>query len=130
MPANASDDLVNNAYDWQCVSCPEYGPTFLSALRDIALFRVSESLQVRLGLENSNGKVYAEELREAHAALGVPMTIPADADESHIIGTFNARLQDSPAHEAQLREHLRVIGIGLNSRRIIDYAARGLFHLQ
>lgn len=128
-PQNASDELVKHAYDWQCWSCPEYAPTFLSALRDIALKRDSEDLNYRVAIEVSNGKVDAEQLSEAHKALGVPMNLQPDADESHIIGTFNARLQDSPAQEAQLREHLRVIGTGLNSRRIMDYAARGQSHL-
>lgn len=123
LPQDASDSLVEYAYDQQCETDHGFIPTYLCGLRDISNERGTEALQLKVAIEESKGRVDWNQMAAAYTALGLPVS--TDANEDHIIGVFNSRLQDSPAQEAQLREYLRVIGEGIQNKKLRDYAAKG-----
>lgn len=72
-------------------------------------------------LETSQGRFDAETLSKAYRAFQLTGREDAFSDED-IIGSFTATLADSPSHEHELREYLRIIGTHRNSKRITDTA--------
>ncbi len=65
-----------------------------------------------------------EALNTAYRAFQLGGREGAVTDQD-IIGSFTATLADSPSHEHDLREYLRIIGIHRNSKRIMDTARDG-----
>lgn len=68
-------------------------------------------------MEESSGKVSAEDVRNAYKALGLGLETEF-LDEDHIIGTFQSRAADSPRQEPELRRALQIIGHDLSSQKI------------
>lgn len=94
---------------------------YLTYLVQVTDERSSEALQTEVAMERSAGKFDFRQLAEAYRYFGFKVDSPPSDDE-HIIGTFQSRVQDAPVHEAQMREHLRVIASHRKSRRILDVA--------
>ncbi|KAL9584135.1 MAG: hypothetical protein Q9212_002294 [Teloschistes hypoglaucus] len=111
------DDLVQFAYERQIVADPEHTPYYLEALRGLARGRESEALQTFVVMEESSGKVSAEDVRNAYKALGLGLEME-NLDEDHIIGTFQSRAADSPRQEPELRRALQIIGHDQSSQKI------------
>ncbi|KAL9590508.1 MAG: hypothetical protein Q9203_000685 [Teloschistes exilis] len=111
------DDLVQFAYERQIVADPEHTPYYLEALQGLARGRESEALQTFVVMEESSGKVSAEDVRNAYKALGLGLETEF-LDEDHIIGTFQSRAADSPRQEPELRRALQIIGHDQSSQKI------------
>jgi A repeated domain in UCH-protein len=100
------------------------GPTYLSYLRQIAQKRRSELLETLVATEYSAGNFDADQINEAYRYFSLSPRDDGITDEL-ILGTFQARLQDSAKHEADMRAHLKVIGQHRHSQRIKDVAEDG-----
>jgi ubiquitin carboxyl-terminal hydrolase 25 len=121
IPLDAGDDLVRFAYRRQVETDPASTHFYLTYLVQVADERSSEALQTEVAMERSGGKFDFRQLAEAYRYFNFKVDSPPSDDE-YIIGTFQARVQDAPVHEAQMLEHLRVIGSHRQSRRILDVA--------
>jgi len=123
-PQDASDELVSFAYRQQVRTNRREGPSYLLYVRQIANERRSELLETLVATEYSAGNFDSEQLNEAYRYFALS---PRDdgATDDFILGTFQARLQDSIKHEADMRARLRIIGVHRNSQRIIDVAEDG-----
>ena len=121
-PSDASDELVIQAYHYQCRCTPDRLGKCLSALMYLVDDRGSERLRTEYDLERSRGRVAydSERLFEAYADIG--MDADAQLDDDHIMGVFSSRLSDMPAHETRLRESLKIIGHHRGSMKIIAFA--------
>lgn len=124
-PQDVSDELVSFAYQQQIRANPKEGPTYLTYLREIATSRRSELLDTLIAKEYSAGNVDSDQLTEAYRYFSFSPRDEGVSDEL-IIGTFQARLQDSPKHEADMRAHLKVIGQHRRSQRMKDIAEEGM----
>lgn len=128
-----SDRLIAKAYHWQSETDAQNAPIYLSNLQAIASHRGSEVLETEVVLETSKGRFDAETLDKAYKAFQLGGREGAVSDED-IIGAFTATLSDSPSHEHDLREYLRIIGAHRNSKLITDTAQNGkpsrLTHVQ
>ncbi|KIW92252.1 uncharacterized protein Z519_07236 [Cladophialophora bantiana CBS 173.52] len=120
-PMDLSDQLVAKAYHWQVETDRQNAPLYLSNLKYIGNQRQSEVLETEVVLETSQGHYDAEMLDEAYKAFHLIGREGPVSDED-IIGSFTAQLADSPGHEHQLRDYLRIIGVDRNSKRITDTA--------
>lgn len=118
---NLSDSLVVKAYQWQIQTDPQNVSVYLSSLKHIANQRQSPDLETAVVIETSQGRFDTEMLAEAYKAFHLLGREGAVSDED-IIGSFTAQLADSPSHEHQLRDYLRIIGVHRNSKRISDTA--------
>ena len=116
-----SDQLVAKAYHWQIQTDPQNAPMYLSKLKQVANERQSTDLDTAVVIETSQGRFDLETLNEAYKAFHLHGREGAVSDED-IIGSFTAQLTDSPSHEYQLRDYLRIIGVHRNSKRITDTA--------
>lgn len=123
-PADLSDNLIIKAYHWQVQTDPQNTPTYLSNLRYIANQRQSDLLETEVVLETSQGRFEVEMLNSAYKAFQLTGREGAVNDDD-IIGSFTATLADSPAHEHELREYLRIIGVHRNSKKLTDTAQNG-----
>lgn len=123
-PSDLSDDLIIKAYHWQVQTDPQNAPTYLSNLRYIANQRQSDLLETEVVLETSQGRFEVEMLNKAYKAFQLTGR-EATVNDDDIIGSFTATLEDSPAHEHELREYLRIIGIHRNSKMLTDTAQNG-----
>ncbi|OQU93969.1 A repeat-containing protein isoform 3 [Cladophialophora immunda] len=116
-----SDHLVAKAYHWQVQTDHPNAHVYLSNLKYIGNQRQSEVLETEVVLETSRGQYDTEMLDEAYKAFHLSRLGGPVSDED-IIGSFTAQLADSPAHEHQLRDYLRIIGVHRDSKRIMDTA--------
>jgi ubiquitin carboxyl-terminal hydrolase 25 len=105
--ADFSDDLLIYSYRRQIACDPENSPFYLHYLAAIAEARDSEALNVEYLLAFSNGKPSVVELEEAYNCLGLSRY--QQLDDNNIIGIFNARIQDAPKQEPQMRPALQLI---------------------
>ncbi|KAK5050339.1 hypothetical protein LTR84_003620 [Exophiala bonariae] len=121
IPSDASDDLIIKAYHQQVQTDPQGAPTYLSNLRNIASHRQSDVLETEVVLETSRGRFEVETLNKAYKAFQLTGREGMVTDDD-IIGSFTAILADSPAHEHELREYLRIIGVYRKSKKLIDTA--------
>ncbi|EHY59563.1 ubiquitin thiolesterase [Exophiala dermatitidis NIH/UT8656] len=122
-PMDLSDQLVAKAYHWQVETDSHNGPIYLTHLQHIAQHRTSELLETEVVLETSKGRFDAETLDKAYKAFH--FTGPdwdGKVTDNDIIGAFTAMMADSPSHEHELREYLRIIGTHRNSKTIVDIA--------
>jgi len=120
-PRNLADHLIVKAYHWQIETDPQNAPTYLSNLRYIANDRESEILGTEVVMETSQGRFDVETLNQAYKAFHLGEHEGAVNDDD-IIGAFTATLADSPSHQHELREYLRIIGVHRNSKKIADAA--------
>jgi ubiquitin carboxyl-terminal hydrolase 25/28 len=120
-PMDLSDSLVAKAYQWQIQTDPQNAPLYLSNLRHVASLRQSPDLETEVLIETSQGRFDTEMLNDAYKAFHLVGQEGTVSDED-IVGRFTAQLQDSPSHEHQLRDYLRIIGVHRNSKRITDIA--------
>ena len=120
-PTDLSDSLVAKAYQWQIQTDFQNAPVYLSSLKHVANQRQSTDLETEVVMETSRGRFDIESLDEAYRAFHLSGREGAISDED-IIGSFTAQLTDSPSHEHQLRDSLRIIGVHRNSKRITDTA--------
>ncbi|ETI26424.1 hypothetical protein G647_03201 [Cladophialophora carrionii CBS 160.54] len=120
-PMDLSDPLIARAYQWQIQTDPQNAPVYLSSLKYIASLRQSPDLETEVVIETSQGRFDTEMLTEAYRALHLLGQESTISDED-VIGSFTAQLADSPSHEHQLRDYLRIIGVHRNSKRITDTA--------
>lgn len=124
VPEDASDELVDFAYHSQVSVNPDEGPVYLSHLRLIAEHRNSDHLHFLLAQEYSTGKLDIGQVEDAYRYFGLSSTDIAVSDEL-VLGTFQARLQDSARQEAELRAHLKTIGNHRRSAKIVEAAEEG-----
>lgn len=84
-------------------------------------------METLVATEYSAGNFDLKQLNEAYHYFSLS---PRDdgVTEDLIIGSFQARLQDSAMHEAEMRGHLRIIGAHRRSQRIKDVADDGKLH--
>ncbi|KIX99111.1 uncharacterized protein Z520_05572 [Fonsecaea multimorphosa CBS 102226] len=120
-PMDLSDQLVAKAYHWQVQTDPPNAHLYLTNLKYIGNQRQSEALETEAVLETSRGRFDTEMLDEAYKAFHLTGLGGPVSDED-IIGSFTAQLADSPGHEHQLRDYLRIIGVHRDSKRITDTA--------
>ena len=123
-PSDLADELIISAYHWQVQTDPHHAPTYLSNLRYITDQRQSDLLETEVVLETSQGRFDVETLNNAYKAFQLTGR-EAFINDEDVIGSFVATLADSPAHEHELREYLRIIGVHRNSKRIINTAQNG-----
>jgi hypothetical protein len=74
-----------------------------------------------VAIERSAGKFDFRQLAEAYRYFGFHVESPP-SDDAYIIGNFQSRVQDAPMHEAQMREHLKIIGRHRKSSKILAIA--------
>lgn len=98
---------------------PDRYAWYLSYLIEIANVRQSQTLEVQVAMERSNGLFTLEEVDQAYRYFGFTRH---DADDDHIIGTYKSRLSDAPRQDTDMREQLRIIGEHRRSARIRDVA--------
>jgi A repeated domain in UCH-protein len=124
VPQDASDELVSYAYREQIRTNAREGPIYLTYLRQIAEERRSELLETLVATQYSAGNFDSEQLNDAYRYFAF---YPRDngLTDDLILGTFQARLQDSSKHEADMRAHLRIIGTHRHSQRIKGVAEDG-----
>jgi ubiquitin carboxyl-terminal hydrolase 25 len=128
-PQDASDELVSYAYQQQVRTNRKESPGYLNCLRQIAKNRRSELLETLVATEYSAGNFDSDQLNEAYRYFSFDPRDHGITDEL-IIGTFQARLQDSAKQEADMRAHLKVIGEHRRSQRIKDVAEECQFLLK
>jgi ubiquitin carboxyl-terminal hydrolase 25/28 len=117
-----SDELIIWAYKRQCETDPTNRPYLFECLEKIAQSRVTEALQVEVATQRSQGAFTLEEVFAAARALGIENV--DTAEESLIIGTFQARLLDAPRQELTMRHQLDIIGQYRNSHTILAVAQK------
>lgn len=71
----------------------------------------------------SRGEFTRSDVLEAGKALGIQDI--ETADDELIVGIFKARLADAPKQEAQMREHLTIVGKHRSSELILQTARKG-----
>jgi hypothetical protein len=120
--ADVNDRIILWAYNRQRDCNPNGTPLYFEHLSVLANGRNSDTLQLEVAKLRSQGAFTMEDLENACRALGVEST---ETDEELIIGIFRSRLSDAPRQEAQMREHLRVIGQVRNSFKIKQAAQKG-----
>ncbi|OAP63867.1 hypothetical protein AYL99_03094 [Fonsecaea erecta] len=120
-PMDLSDQLVAKAYHWQVQTDAPNAHVYLTNLKHIVHQRQSEVLETEVVLETSRGRYDAEMLDEAYKAFHLS-DVGGPVSDEDIIGSFTAQLADSPGHEHQLRDYLRIIGAHRDSKRITDTA--------
>ena len=128
MPADASDELVQFAYERQIDTDSRNSPWYLGFLRGAATERNSEHLNMKLVMEESAGKYDSATLLQALNYFGFNGASPTD--EEHVIGTFQARLYDSPMQETKMREYLKIIGKDMGSSKVVAVAENSRLCLQ
>jgi ubiquitin carboxyl-terminal hydrolase 25 len=124
VPQDASDAIVRFAYQQQIRTNPKESAMYLTYLRAIVSHRRSELLETLLATEISAGKFDAGQLNDAYRYFSLS---PQDENltDDYIIGNFRSRLEDSVKHEADMRAHLKIIGLHRQSRKIQDVASDG-----
>lgn len=120
IPPDASDDLIIFAYRQQVETDPANEHHYLTYLIQIEGERSSEKLQTEVVMERSAGKIDYRQLADAYRYFGFHVENPSD--DTHIIGTFQSRLQDAHVHGPQMREQLKVIGKHRKSSKILSIA--------
>ena len=121
--ANLHDQLIIFAYERQKAVDHANLPYYLECLQTIAEGRVSEELSTKVAIEASGGQVSLKDIRNAYSSLGLGYRDLALTDDT-IIGTFQARLTDSPRQEAELRQYLNIIGSHRDSAKLQSAAAK------
>lgn len=115
----ASDGNIIFAYKRQVATDPARTAQYLSFLGQIGAVRQSEEIQFEIQIQKSQGRFDLEQLEGAYRYFGFANS---DADDEHIIGTYQSRLSDAPRQDLEMREHLRVIGESRGSLRIKEIA--------
>ena len=119
------DELLGFAYDCQIACDPKNIPYYLECLQAIAVGRDnSEDLQTKAIIEETEGRLSLNDIRQAYLRLGLNIKDTQLADDT-IIGTFQARVADAPRHEAEIRKDLKIIGQDRSSERIKLVASQG-----
>ena len=121
IPPDASDDLIKFAYRQQVETDPANTHLYLTYLIQAADERSSDVLLTEVAIERSAGKFDFRQLADAYRYFGFHVESPP-SDDAYIIGNFQSRVQDAPMHEAQMREHLKVIGRHRKSSKILGIA--------
>jgi hypothetical protein len=114
------------AYEQQKKVDDENAPYYLECLQGIAHGRHSEELQTKVAIEASSGHFSTADIRNAYQSFNLSIHDP-NLSDTHIIGLYTSRLQDSPKQEGMLRNALALIGRNRNSDRLREVAAEGLF---
>ena len=123
--ADFHGSLITFAYDRQIVHDPKNTPYYLECLQILASGRDDgEDLQTHAVIEESQGRFSLTGVQQAYSQLGLDSRGPHLTDEI-ILGTFQARIQDAPKHEAGMRDLLRIIGQSRSSERIKLVASQG-----
>ncbi|ETN37308.1 uncharacterized protein HMPREF1541_08299 [Cyphellophora europaea CBS 101466] len=117
---DAADRLIQYAYQRQVANDESNVPYYFEFLRDIALERRSEILQTEVSMEESMGRFSAKALEQAFSSFGISRHDTLDDD--NIIGMFQSRAMDMPAHESELRQSLRIVGAWRRSHKILAIA--------
>ena len=123
--ADFHDNLIHFAYRRQITIDPNNTPYYLECLQTIAEGRRSEDLSLKAVIEVSEGRISPRDVRLAYQHFGYDMKSNGLADET-IIGSFQARLSDSPKQEAELRRDLKIIGLHRQSQRIESVASQAM----
>lgn len=111
------------AYDRQVTVDPHNLAYYLECLQGICDGRKdSEDLQTKVLMEQTADKFSERDFRAAYRHLGVT----ANLDDDTILGSFQARLVDSPAQEEDLRGALKLVGISRGSKRLQEAASTGM----
>lgn len=119
-----NDNLVEWAYDRERECDWKNGPYLLECLTWIANDRKSMELQTRVATCRSQGEFTLQDASDAAGRLGLGECWQT-ADESHIIGVFQSRLQDAPMQETQMKKDLEMVGMYIQSQPILDVANKG-----
>ncbi|KAI5806349.1 hypothetical protein EDC01DRAFT_609601 [Geopyxis carbonaria] len=120
--AEFSDLLLLWAFSRQRTCDPDNASYYFECLVEIANGRNSEILQLEVAKLRSQGEFTSMDFLDAARALGIEN--PNTMDEELVIGIFRARLTDSPRQEAQMREHLSIIGKYRKSHNILQVAQK------
>ena len=123
--ADFHDDLIYFAYERQITTDFPNAPYYLECLQTIAEGRASESLSMKAVIEESEGRISLRDVRAAYRHFGYNSQSTGLADDT-IIGSFQARLSDSPKQETALRRDLKIIGQYRRSQKIEDVASQSV----
>ncbi|KAL9124680.1 MAG: hypothetical protein Q9217_006011 [Psora testacea] len=123
--ADFHDDLIYFGYERQIAIDSLNIPYYLECLQTIAEGRTSEDLSMKAVIEESEGRISLRDVRLAYQHFGYDVQTSGLVDET-IIGSFRARLSDSPRQEAELRRDLKIIGQHRRSPKIENVASQAV----
>ncbi|KAF2827247.1 cysteine proteinase [Ophiobolus disseminans] len=107
-------DVGNRSYYYEC-------------LKDLAIGRKSEELEMQVALAGSQGFTSRREVEDAYRQFGIQPAHAVHINDEHIIGVFRSRLADvSPSQGEVARRQLRIIGDARNSALIRAEASDAL----
>ena len=118
------DDLIIFCYERQIDVDPNGASYYLECLQGLGEGRKSEALQTHVAIEASKEKISLKDIRRAYQDLGFNDSTTR-LDDDTIIGTFQARVSNSPKQEAELRRALKIVGQHRWSSKIQSIAANG-----
>ena len=121
--ADFHDQLIIFAYQRQIDVDITNVPYYLECLQVLGEGRKSEDLQTQAAIEASSDKISLKDIRNAYKDLGLDYNNTL-LDDDTIIGTFQARVVDSPRQEQELRRALHIIGRSRWSQKIEFVASK------
>lgn len=105
----------------------EYRSYYYECLKDLAMGRKSETLEMQVAMLGSQGFTSRREVDDAYRYFGIEPSHAIHLNDEHIIGTFKSRLSDiSPSLVEETRRQLRMIGDARNSTTIQAEASNAL----
>ncbi|KAJ9647333.1 ubiquitin-specific protease ubp2 [Coniosporium tulheliwenetii] len=122
-----SDNLLAFAYDRQVQCDPINAPYYFECLEDLSRGRNSETLNMKVAMLSSEGKISRKDVSNAYAYFNIEMSHVPHISDDHIIGQFQSRLSDIAASQApEMRRQLRIIGEARGSSKILNAADNAL----
>ncbi|KAK1527250.1 ubiquitin carboxyl-terminal hydrolase [Colletotrichum costaricense] len=119
--------LIFFAYTRQSALCEKRRPTFVEALKDIALLTNDDDFQTRAiqeltimdGVPAPDSIGAGDELQtQAYQFFSLKYT----ASDDNVVSAFNTKIEHSPSQADSAREMLQIIGRHRNSDRILTHA--------
>lgn len=122
--ADFDDELLSFAYERQIDCDPNNIPYYLECLQVLGAGRKSDDLQTKAAIQHTLDRISMGDIKNAYKYLGLDRRDAQLADDT-IIGTFQARVADSPKYESEMRNALRIISQDRRSDRIKMVASQG-----
>lgn len=114
-----SDALIAFCYDRQVDCNPLAAPAYFSALKDIASMRMSEALETKAVILESQGQVAQKDIDNAYTYFGIDPAHATFILEDHILDSYRARLHDLDANQqSTAKENLRIIAQSIDSDKL------------
>ncbi|QIX00141.1 hypothetical protein AMS68_005658 [Peltaster fructicola] len=121
-----ADSLIEFCYDRQTMCDPEQQPYYFECLREIAQFRNTEALTMKVAVLESQGCITRHDLREAYSFFGLSQG-GGGADDDRILNLYQAQQPDLSAEAAEKsRVMLGRIGTARGSQVLMNASTQSI----